>query len=89
MPTGKVSKITRKFPRSGINESPDYKPGHGYVLGHPKHGGAKHHKAHAVYVKTLEEAAFLIESGLSLRMIGPGKRASLICPDSLQIEYEK
>ncbi|MDU8912485.1 hypothetical protein [Aestuariicoccus sp. MJ-SS9] len=57
----------------------------GYKLGDPAHGQRKHHAEHAVYVKTLDAAAALIERGFSLWMGSQGKRASLISPESLRI----
>ena len=74
----KVLRIERTSPRGGIQETPKYKPGFGYILGHPKNGGLKYLSENAIYAKTLDEAAFLVESGLSLRMGRSGIRESLI-----------
>jgi len=54
---------------------------------HAKHfvePGLKNKVENSVFVRTLEEAADLIERrGFSIRMGCPGKRASLICPKSI------
>jgi hypothetical protein len=82
--SGKVTSIQRVSPRDGSVEEPDLTT-KGYCLGDPKFGGEKHHAKNAVYVKTLDEVAELMSRGFSVRMVGPGKRASLVSPKSLQI----
>ena len=82
--TGKVIRIERAAPRDGIVEEPEWSM-KGYCLGDPKFGAEKHHAKNAVFVKTLDEAADLISTGFSLRMVGPGKRASLVAPKGLRI----
>jgi len=82
--SGKVTSIQRVSPRDGTVEEPDL-TAKGYCLGDPKFGGEKHHAKNAVYVKTLDEVAEFIARGFSVRMVGPGKRASLVSPKSLQI----
>ena len=81
---GRVIKIERAAPRDGVIEEPEWSP-KGYCLGDPKFGVEKHHAKNAVFVKTLDEAAELVSKGFSLRMVGPGKRASLVSPRSLRI----
>jgi len=81
---GKVIRIERSAPREGANEEPELSA-KGYCLGDPKFGAVKHHAKNAVYVKTLEAAAELVSQGFSLRMVGKGKRASLVAPGSLNI----
>lgn len=81
---GHVIRIERVSPRKGVVEEPNI-TAKGYTLGDPSHGGHKHHAEYAVHVKTLDEAAVLIGKGFSLWMKGPGKRASLISPQSLKI----
>ncbi|PWR02388.1 hypothetical protein DKT77_12705 [Meridianimarinicoccus roseus] len=81
---GLVGRIERVSPREDLVEEPEL-TAKGYRLGDPAHGGVKHHSKHAVYVKTLDEAADLIERGFSLWMVAKGKRASLISPQSLRI----
>ncbi|MCW3783871.1 hypothetical protein [Defluviimonas salinarum] len=81
---GNVIKIERTSSRSGAVEEPAI-TAKGYQLADPAHGKHKHHADHATYVKTLDEAATLIERGFSLWMGAKGKRASLIAPKSLRI----
>lgn len=84
---GRVIRIERVSPRDGVAEEPDFTT-KGYRLGDPAHGKFKHHAENTVYVKTLDEAAELIERGFSLWMGHKGKRASLISPGSLRIIRE-
>lgn len=82
--SGRVIRIERISAREELVEEPDFTL-KGYRLGDPAHGKAKHHAEHTAYVKTLDEAAELIEKGFSLWMGAKGKRASLISPNSLRI----
>ena len=78
-------KIERMRPREGVAEHP-LEEAAGFKLGDPAHQGEMHHAKYGVHVRTLEEAADLIEGkGFSIWMARPGKRASLICPTSLRI----
>jgi hypothetical protein len=78
-------KIERLRPRDGIAEVPLHEA-RGIKLAPPQNGDEKHHARHAVHAPTLEDAADLIEKErFSIWMHRPGKRASLICPDSLRI----
>jgi hypothetical protein len=81
---GKVIKIERLSPRDGAVEEPELSA-KGYCLGDPKFGAEKHHAKNAVFAKTLDEVADLVYAGFSLRMVGNGKRASLVSPKSLLI----
>ena len=81
---GQVIRIERVSPRAGMVEEPQFTV-KGYKLSDPAHGKQKHHAEHAVYVKTLDDAAVLIGKGFSLWMGAQGKRASLISPESLRI----
>ena len=75
-------KIERIYPRPAGSEYP-VRTSRGYELVEP---GFKNKVENSVFVRTLEEAADLIERrGFSIRMGCPGKRASLICPKSLRI----
>jgi hypothetical protein len=80
----KVIRIERVQSRSRELEEPQF-TAKGYCLGDPKHGAVKHHARNAVYAKTLEDAAELVEKGFSLRMVAHGKRASLVSPGALRI----
>jgi hypothetical protein len=84
---GRVIRIERVAPRDGAGEEPDLTT-KGYRLGDPAHGKFRHHAENTVFVKTLDEAAALIERGFSLWMGRKGKRASLIAPPSLRIIRE-
>jgi len=80
-------RIERKFPRKGITEEPLLTP-KGYKLADPAFGEHRHHAPHAIFVKSLEDAADAVERGLSLWMkdIAPnGKRESLISAASLKV----
>ena len=79
-----VIRIERVKTRGPIVEEPEFGT-KGYCLGDPKFGAEKHHAKNAVYVKSLDEAAELVSSGFSLRMIGKGQRSSLVSPKSLHI----
>jgi hypothetical protein len=82
--SGRVIRIERISSRSGVVEEPAVTT-RGHQLADPAHGKHKHHAEHATYVKTLDEAAALIERGFSLRMGAKGKAPSLIAPNSLRI----
>lgn len=71
-------KIGRKNPRPGGDEKP-WRDARGYQLADPELGPEWHKVKNAHFVKSLEDAADLIERrGFAIRMGGPGKRASLI-----------
>jgi hypothetical protein len=85
--TGRVIRIERVASRDGTLEEAEWSS-KGYCLGDPKFGAKKHHAKNAVFVRTLDEAAELVTAGFSLRMVGKGKRASLVSPRSLHIVRE-
>ncbi len=80
----KVIRIERVSPRPCGVGSP-HRSRRGFQLDDPTIGSDKHHAEHAHYVRTLDEAAELVERGFSLWMSRRGKRASLISPGSLRI----
>lgn len=83
---GKAIRIVRKHPRDGETEEAVKNKDGFYVLGDPAHGNKKHHASNAVYVKTLDEAADLVENrGFSIRMASKGKPPSLISPANVHI----
>lgn len=82
--SGRVIRIERISSRSGVVEEPAV-TNRGNQLADPAHGKQKHHAEHATYVKTLDEAAAMIERGFSLRMGAKGKAPSPISPKSLRI----
>lgn len=71
-------------PRSGGIEEPLWTT-RGYQLADPRHGASKHHAEYAVFVRTLDEAAHLLDRSYSLWMTRHGKRPSLISPGSLRV----
>lgn len=82
--SGRVIRIERISSRSGVVEEP-VGTARGYQLADPAHGRHKHHAEHATYVRSLDDAAALIERGFSLHMGAKGKPPSLIAPKSLRI----
>lgn len=81
-----VIRVERLSPRKGVVEDPVW-TSKGYQLAEPVHGAQKHHAKHAVFVRSLDEAAKLIGKGFSLWMGAKGKRPSLISPQSLRISH--
>lgn len=84
---GRVIRIERVSSRGGVVEEPIV-TSKGYQLADPAQGKHKHHAEHAIYVRTLDEAASLVGRGFSLRMGAKGKPPSLIAPKSLRIVRE-
>ncbi len=80
MPT----QILRIHPRSGVAERP-VETDRGFELVDRRIAGQKNLTANATFVRSLEEAAYLVEQGFAIRMGAPGKRASLISPKGLKI----
>lgn len=78
--------IERVAPRPGGAEVPALSR-RGYELACPRHGAERHHARHAVFVRTLDEAASLVERGYSIRMGRPGLRPSLISPGKLRVTW--
>jgi len=77
-------KIERLHPRGGASEQP-VETERGYELADHRIPEHRHHVANSTFVRSLEEAAYLVEQGYAIRMGAPGKRASLISPASLRI----
>jgi hypothetical protein len=82
-----VIRDERVSSRSGVVEEPALGP-RGYQLADPAQGRNRHHAEHATPVRTLDEAAALVERGFSLRMGAKGRFPSLIAPKSLRIIRE-
>lgn len=76
--------IKRTRPRGGVSEYPA-ETLRGFELVDDRVKSQKKKVESATFVRSLEKAADLIARGYSIRMIGPGKRASLISPQSLRI----
>lgn len=79
-------RIERKKPRCPSGERPYITKDGYYILGDPQRGGVWHLAENAIYAKSIEDAAVLIEAqGMGIRMHCAGKRASLIRPSGLRI----
>lgn len=77
-------RIERLNPRDGLDEQP-VKTDRGYELVDPRIPQDRHHVRNSTFVRSIEDAAYLVEQGFSIRMAAPGKRASLISSKSLKI----
>jgi hypothetical protein len=77
-------RIERTNPRSGEDEHP-IETERGYELVDRRVAGQKNKVENSTFVRSLEEAAYLVEQGFAIRMGGIGKRPSLISPNSLRI----
>jgi hypothetical protein len=77
-------KIVRKHPRAGVDEQP-VETSKGFELVDRRIADDRHHVRNSTFVRSIEEAAYLVEQGYAIRMGAPGKRASLISPQSLII----
>ena len=78
------TRIERVNPRGGLDEHP-VETDRGFELVDGRILADKHHVKNSTFVRSLDEAAYLVEQGYSIRMSAPGKRPSLISPDSLRI----
>jgi hypothetical protein len=77
-------KIVRTRPRPGAIEAP-VESDRGFELVDRRIGGQKNKVENSTFVMSIDEAAYLVEQGFAIRMGAPGKRASLISPQSLRI----
>jgi hypothetical protein len=80
MPT----RIERINPRDGLDEQP-IQTERGFELVDSRIPEDRHHVRNSTFVRSIEEAAYLVEQGFAIRMGAPGKRASLISPNGLRI----
>jgi len=76
--------IERISPRPGAIETP-IETDRGFELVDRRIAGQKNKVENSTFVRSIEEAAYLVEQGFAIRMGAPGKRASLISPQSLRI----
>jgi hypothetical protein len=76
--------IERKSPRPGLPEMP-VETDRGFELVDRRIAGQLNKVENSTFVRSIEEAAYLIEQGFAIRMGASGKRASLISPQSLRI----
>jgi hypothetical protein len=77
-------RIERINPRKGLDEKP-IETERGFELVDRRIPEDRHHVRNSTFVRSIEEAAYLVEQGFAIRMGAPGKRPSLISPDSLRI----
>jgi hypothetical protein len=77
-------KIVRISPRPGATESP-IESDRGYELVDRRISGQKNKVENSTFVRSIDEAAYLVEQGFAIRMGATGKRPSLISPQSLRI----
>jgi hypothetical protein len=77
-------KIVRISPRPGAVESP-IESDRGYELVDRRISGPKNRVENSTFVRSLDEAAYLVEQGFAIGMGAAGKRPSLISPQSLRI----
>ena len=75
--------IERTAPR-GVAEYP-FETERGFELVDRRIPNRKHHVENSTFVRSIEEAAYLVEQGFAIRMTGPGLRPSLIAPGNLRI----
>lgn len=76
-------RIERKSPRH-----PDEAPvetSRGYELVDQRNSGQKNKVENSTFVRSIEEAAYLVEQGFAIRMGAPGLRASLVSAGSVRI----
>lgn len=79
-----VLRIERTRPRVGVVEVP-IETDRGFELVDRRITRQKNKVENSTFVRSLEEAAYLVEQGFAIRMGAPGKRPSLIAPQSLRI----
>jgi hypothetical protein len=77
--------IVRLRPREGVNEVP-VETERGFELVDSRISQDRHHVKNSTFVRSIEEAAYLVEQGYAIRMGGSGLRPSLIAPESLKIK---
>lgn len=77
-------KIERIRSRLGSVEKP-VESARGYELVDRRISTKRNKVENSTFVRSLEEAAYLVEQGFAIRMGALGKRASLIAPGSLRI----
>jgi hypothetical protein len=77
-------KIERIHPRPGAVEGP-VETDRGFELVDRRISGQRNKVENSTFVRSIEEAAYLVEQGFAIRMGAPDKRPSLISPQSLRI----
>jgi hypothetical protein len=77
-------KIVRIRSRPGAVEAP-IESDRGFELVDRRISGQKNKVENSTFVRSIDEAAYLVEQGFAIRMGAPGKRPSLISPQSVKI----
>jgi hypothetical protein len=77
--------IERVNPRLGAKEQP-VETDRGFELVDRRISKQKNKVENATFVRSIEEAAYLIDQGFAIRMGALGKRSSLISPKSIRIK---
>ena len=77
-------RIERIDPRRGEPEAP-LETARGFELVDGRTAGGRERADHATFIRSIEDAAYLVEQGYSIKMIGEGKRAALVAPAKLRI----
>ncbi len=57
----------------------------GFELVDSRAGGQKNRLETATFIRSIDDAAYLVEQGYSIRMTGQGKRPALVSPAKLRI----
>jgi hypothetical protein len=57
----------------------------GYELVDQRNSGQKNKVENSTFVRSIEEAAYLVDQGFAIRMGAPGLRPSLISADSVRV----
>ena len=79
-----TAQITRVRARPGAIEVP-VESDRGFELVDRRISGQRNKVENSTFVRSIDEAAYLVEQGFAIRMGAPGKRPSLISPQSLRI----
>lgn len=77
-------RIVRTKPRNGVQEEPILSE-RGYELVDRRIPERRHYVENSTFVRSIDEAAYLVDQGYAIRMGGKGLRPSLIAPSSLRV----
>ena len=77
-------RIERTDPRHGEQEVP-LETARGFELVDSRSASQKSKVEHATFIRSIDDAAYLVEQGYSIRMTGHGKRPALVSPAKLRI----
>ena len=77
-------RIERIDPRHGEQETP-LETARGYELVDHRSVGQRSGHENATFIRSIDDAAYLVEQGYSIKMTGQGKRPALVSPAKLRI----